>query len=517
MTMRFVELLWRLPLAVLSGLVALYAFPTENVWIIAPLIPALLILAVAGLGFWWAFALGFIGGIAFYVAHIEWIALYLGPVPLIALAVLQSIFYAAASGLIALVWRRTHRQRFSAIKFAAAVASIWTTREWVSTNFPYGGFPWSRLSMTQSDAPTANFVTYLGMGGLSFLVALCGAIIAGLWLFRGQNTRVSTSVALGTVLALIFGPQLLPVGFTKLSGEITVLAVQGNANAGLFSNVDRGQILKNHLDATYAALERNPEASIDLVVWPENASDLDPLRFQDANSALTRLTSETGIPLAFGTVTKRSEKFFNTTMLWLPDVGVVDYYDKKRPVPFAEYVPDRPFWRLLAPDLIDLIPRGYEFGTRDGIFDLAGSSLGSLICFEIAVDQVPRELVLDGAEIILSQTNNADFGYSDETFQQVAIAKLRALETGRTVVNISTVGKSAIYNAAGEELDSLEWYQADAMLQTVELRSGVTPAVVLAQPFDLANAIAVSAISIWLWLKGEIRLRSGSKRGRRRK
>ena len=161
-------------------------------------------------------------------------------------------------------------------------------------------------------------------------------------------------------------------------------------------------------------------------------------------------------------------------------------------MPFAEYVPDRDFWRMLAPDLIDLVPRGYSFGTRDGIYELDGFNAGSLICFEIAADDISRGLALDGANIILSQTNNADFGYSDETYQQAAIARLRAIETGRVVVNISTVGLSEIYMPSGDVADSLPWYEAGAMIADVPLYEGATPAMSFGVWFDLINAIFVS-------------------------
>ena len=516
--MRLFEILWRVPVALLSGLLALYSFPTEGVWLLAPLIPALLAIAVSGTNFWWGSGLGLIAGLAFYISHIEWIALYLGPVPLIALAVLQSLFYAAAAGLIATTWRSLSNRRAAFSLFAIAVAAIWTAREWVSTNFPYGGFPWSRLSMTQADAPTVKLVAYLGMSGLSFIVALIGGLLASLFLYRRELPTMRRFGVLALSTGVMFGPLLLPVAFTKVTGDLEVLAVQGNANAGLFSNVERGRILQNHLDATNAAFDSiSDPLNVDLVVWPENASDKDPLRYEEAYAAIDAITTRYDVPLAFGTITKRSESYFNTSLFWMPNQGIVDYYDKKRPVPFAEYVPDRPFWRALAPDLIDLISRGYEFGTRDGIFELEGSKLGALICFEVAIDDIPRSLIHDGAEIILSQTNNADFGYSDETYQQAAIAKLRAIETGRSVVNISTVGKSVIFGADGTAIAELEWYQPGAMYESVELRSGVTPAVVLSQPFDLANALVVSALAISTWWRsrvGKPRRRS-QKRGRR--
>lgn len=498
--MRLIELSWRVPLALVSGLVALYTFPTESIWLLAPLIPALLLVSVAGLSFWWAGALGFIAGMTFYISHIEWIALYLGPVPLIALALLQSVFFIPATGLLAVVWRKLENSRWVLLSMPLGSAAIWTAREWVTTNFPYGGFPWSRLSMTQADSPAVNIVGYLGMSGLSLLVALVGGLLATLWLARKNVNSRAVLVSSSAAVALVMGPSLMPVGTTEKVGSLTLVAVQGNANAGLFSNLERGRILQNHLDATVAAMEQNAgEENVELIVWPENASDLDPLRHPEAERALESLVARYQIPITFGTITNRSEKLYNTTMLWTPEQGLVDYYDKKRPVPFAEYVPDRAFWRSLAPDLIDLIPRSYEFGTRDGIFELPQGDVGTLICFEIAVDGISRDLVAGGATLILSQTNNADFGYSDETFQQVAIAKLRAIETGRTVVNISTVGQSAIYAPDGKEVSSLEWYKPGAMLETLELRSGVTPAMVLGPALDPIIGLLVAGLGFWAY------------------
>ncbi|MEY3028686.1 MAG: hypothetical protein RL198_83, partial [Actinomycetota bacterium] len=135
----------------------------------------------------------------------------------------------------------------------------------------------------------------------------------------------------------------------------------------------------------------------------------------------------------------------------------------------------------------------------------------TLICFEIAVDEIPRSLVADGAKLILSQTNNADFGYSDETFQQVAIAKLRAIETGRTVVNISTVGKSAIFAPDGAVIADLEWYEPGAMLETLPLRTGLTPAMQVGSLPDILVFIATLLLSIWLATQAGRKNRRGSR------
>ena len=491
-----IQMLWRIPLAIIAAGLALYAFPTEGVWILAVLIPGLSFLATRGLGFWVASAVGFIAGQAYYISHIEWLALYLGPVPLIALSSLMSFFFALGVGATAWLYRRLKPKGYGLVGFAFAAASIWTLREWVGSNFPYGGFPWSRLGMTQADGWFANYAWWGGISLISFALVLISMLLVliSLEAIKKRPAKLVPMAAIAAAVALI--PAITPIGLgTEQVGEIRIAAVQGNALAGLFSNQERGAILQNHLDASYAGIAN--EEGLDLIVWPENASDISPLDSAVARAEIETLVEKYDAPLAFGTITYRGEEAFNSTIFWEPGIGPTDFYDKKRPVPFAEYVPDRAFWRSLAPDLIDLVQRGYSFGTRDGIFSNAEFTAGSLICFEIAEDDIPRGLVLDGAQLILSQTNNADFGYSDETYQQAAIARLRAIETGRAVVNISTVGLSAIYLPNGEVLDELEWYTADAMVQNVPLIEGNTPATGLGLWFDGLNAaLALSFLAL---------------------
>jgi apolipoprotein N-acyltransferase len=493
-----IQLLWRIPLAIIAAGLALYAFPTEGVWILAVLIPGLIFLATRGLGFWVASAVGFIAGQAYYISHIEWLALYLGPVPLIALGTLMSFFFAFGVGATAWLYKKLKPKGYGLVGFAFAAASIWTLREWLGSNFPYGGFPWSRLGMTQSDGWFANYAWWGGISLISFAMVLFSLLLVliSLEAIKKKPAKLVSMAAIAASVALI--PAITPIGFgTQQVGEIKIAAVQGNALAGLFSNQERGAILQNHLDASYAGIAEGED--LDLIVWPENASDISPLDSAVARAEIQALVEKYEAPLAFGTITYRGEEAFNSTIFWEPGIGPTDFYDKKRPVPFAEYVPDREFWRSLAPDLIDLVPRGYSFGTRDGIFSNADFTAGSLICFEIAEDDIPRGLVLDGAQVILSQTNNADFGYSDETYQQAAIARLRAIETGRAVVNISTVGLSAIYLPNGDVLEELEWYTADAMVQKVPLIEGSTPATGLGLWFDGLNAaLAFSFLTLGL-------------------
>ena len=154
-------------------------------------------------------------------------------------------------------------------------------------------------------------------------------------------------------------------------------------------------------------------------------------------------------------------------------------------MPFGEYVPDRAFWRPFAPDLIDLIGRDYTPGTRDNVFDVNGVRAGISICFDIVDDQLLTDMMDGGAQVILAQTNNADFGQTDENVQQLAIARLRAIETGRSLVNISTVGSSQIIDPSGRTIASIPPYQPGRMVADVPLGTTTTPATLLGRGIEL--------------------------------
>lgn len=491
--------LWRLPLSVLGGLLSSLAMPRENIWPLIFVSVAFLLVTVRGLRFFSSFFVGFAGGLAFYLSQIEWMSLYLGPVPWLALSTLEAIIFGLGMALIAMLWRWLDQFSPSLWKstyISLAIATIWTAREWVAINLPYGGFPWSRVAQALSDSFLSGLVFFVGISGLTFLAVFITTAVLQLVTSWRASLRLN-AISTGLVAFTLIVPLVHSIPTSAESGEISVAAVQGNANAGLFANADRGTFLRNHLDATALLLDHPMRDELDLIVWPENASDINPQQSELAKLQLQSVITEFQVPLVIGAITEAGGEVFNSSLYYNVLGEQVDQYDKKRPVPFAEYVPDRDFWYQLAPDLIGLVSRGYAFGTRDGIFEFEDNQLGVLICFEIAIDDIGRELVSDGAEIILSQTNNADFGRSDETFQQAALARLRAIETGRAIVNISTVGVSVIYLPDGSIVSELPIFTPGVLVERLPLRSSKTPAMMLGGAFDLAINFAALALMAW--------------------
>jgi apolipoprotein N-acyltransferase len=457
----------------------------------------MILASLRGLRFWAATGIGFLAGLAFYLSQVEWLSLYLGPVPWIALSVMGALIFAAGSGALAIVWSWVDTLKQSFYRntlIALSIASMWTAREWTAINLPYGGFPWARVAQALSESFLSQLVFFVGISGLTF-VSVFMTVVTLQALETGFRALKRNYLGLAASLLAIATAWLFIIPTSAESGELTVAAVQGNANAGLFANAERGTFLRNHVEAT-ALLDSHPlKDQVDFIVWPENASDLNPQQNPLALAQIEALVSTYEVPIILGAITESEEVFFNSSLYYDVEGSQIDQYDKKRPVPFAEYVPDRQFWNLLAPDLIGLVSRDYAFGTRDGIFELDGKKLGVLICFEVAIDDIGRELVAGGAQIILSQTNNADFGRSDETFQQAALARLRAIETGRTVVNISTVGVSRIFLPNGDVVSELPNFEPGMMVEKVPLRTSITPAMAISPYFDITlNIIALGLL-----------------------
>ncbi len=493
--LRGVPLWLALLLAVASGFVSDVGYPDRNLWPFTLVGVGVFLFALLGRTGRGALAVGLVGGLSFYLVHTEWLTVYLGPVPWLALSGLQSLFWAVFAVPLAFLLREgpvVWPSRIGRVGMVPlAVAAVWTLREAITSTWPYGGFSWGRVAYAMSESPLAPLVAWVGMSGLSFLVVT--VVVLCLQLAREADWPAYSrrAVAVGALTLLV----LMPAWPAPTSGSSTIAAVQGNTNSGLFAQYEPGENLQKHVDTTRPLYDL--DADVDMVVWPENGSDLDPQRDAIAERLVDGVSRAMDAPVVLGTVTERDGNSYNTSLLWEAGSGVTDWYDKKHPVPFAEYVPDRSFWRPFAPNLIDMVPRGYSFGTRDTVLDVNGVLAGISICFDITDDGLVAEMVDDGAEVILAQTNNADFGRTDENVQQLAIARLRAIEIGRTVVNISTVGTSAMIAPDGSTLAALTPYEPGSMVETVPLSDTRTPASTIGGPLSsLIYGFGLAALGV---------------------
>lgn len=473
-----------LVLGVFGGWAAHLGYPDVAWWPLTIMGTAMVMASLRGRSIGGALLVGAVSGFAFYGALIEWLTVYLGIVPWLALTLLQVVYTALGGVLMTLAWRWVPRAwpgiAGRLVLTPAVLGAAWTAREAVASSFPWGGFAWGRLAHSQAEGPLAHWAAWVGFSGLTFLIAWLAAALVAVAIEREVGMLRRGIAVAGASLALLIWPAV-PIA---VSGTISVAAVQGNSNSGLFASYERGEILRDHYEATTPLFDE--VLSLDVVVWPENASDLDPLRNADASSVLDIVSERLDAPIIVGTITveEETDRTFNSMLLWTASDGAIDQYDKVNPVPFAEYLPAREFFYPLAPDLFDLVPRDFSFGERDTIVDLDGVVAGISICFDIVSDDLVARQLDEGAQVLIAPTNNADFGPTDQGLQQLAIARLRAIESGRALVNASTVGASAIVLPDGSTLDSLPRFTPGTMVQEVPLSDTVTPAHALGRTLE---------------------------------
>ncbi len=378
--------------AVAAGLCLWLSFPDANLWWLAPVGVALLAGATLTAGARRGALLGLLGGLAFFVPVLSWSGVYVGALPWFALATLEALYIAAMSAVVGYVGRRlTAADRIGAAYLVVPLA--WVVQEWARGATPYGGFPWARLAFSQADSPLAHVARWLGAPGVTFAVAVVGTL-----LLAAATSAVHRSWARAA------GPAVVAVGLVATAPlaialptdgrAVSVAFVQGNVpQAGLEFNAERRAVLDNHVSGTEKLATRAPD-DLSLVVWPENSSDIDPFRNPDAAAQIDNARRAVGVPLLIGAVlVQPPDHSANVSLFYLPGVAEPQRYVKLHPVPFAEYIPSREFFRKFTPaaDLAGNFVAGHEVG----LFRVpaAGGEYVALptICFEVAYDDLMRD------------------------------------------------------------------------------------------------------------------------------
>ncbi|MFE0703824.1 apolipoprotein N-acyltransferase [Streptomyces sp. NPDC058872] len=480
--------------ALLSGSLLYLSFPPRPLWWLAPLAFALLGWALRGRRLRVGFGLGYLAGLGFLLPLLVWTGEEVGPGPWLALAAVEALFVAVAGLGITAV------SRLPCWPFFAA--GVWILAEGARARVPFGGFPWGKIAFGQADGVFLPLAAVGGTPVLGFAVALCGF---GLYeAYRqvrahrtgGSRRRDSLAAALAVLVPVTGAFAALPlVDDSPEDGTATVAAVQGNVpRLGLDFNAQRRAVLDNHAARTRElarAVQEGREPQPDFVLWPENSSDIDPYANADATDVIDGAVRAIGVPTVIGAViAPETGKLRNTLIQWEPGRGPVATYDKRHVQPFGEYIPMRSFVRIFNSN-VDRVARDFGAGTEVGVFDLAGTKVGLATCYEAAFDWAVRDTVTHGAQLISVPSNNATFGRSEMTYQQLAMSRVRAVEHSRSVVVPVTSGVSAVIRPDGQVVAQTEMFTPDVLVEKVPLRSSQTPATRLGTlPEALLMALA---------------------------
>ncbi|MER5737400.1 apolipoprotein N-acyltransferase [Streptomyces sp. NPDC002262] len=485
--------------ALLSGVLIYLSFPPRPLWWLALPAFALLGWSLYGRRLRAGFGLGQLAGLGFLLPLLVWTGEEVGPVPWLALAAVEALFVAAAGLGIAAVSRLPGWPVFA--------AGVWILAEAARARVPFGGFPWGKIAFGQADGVFLPLAAVGGTPVLGFAVALCGfGLYEAVRVFRlhratGTVPRGPLAAAALSVLVPVTGAvAALPlVSDAPENGTATVAAIQGNVpRLGLDFNSQRRQVLDNHAARTRelaAEVKAGTKPQPDFVLWPENSSDIDPYANPDAAAVIEGAVDAITAPTVVGAViAPPTGKLRNTLIQWEPGRGPVATYDKRHVQPFGEYIPMRSVVRLFNSN-VDRVARDFGPGTEVGVFDLAGTRVGLATCYEAAFDWAVRDTVTHGAQLITVPSNNATFGRSEMTYQQLAMSRVRAVEHSRSVVVPVTSGVSAIIRPDGEIVSRTAMFTPDYLVEEVPLRSTRTPATRLGTlPEALLAAVAAGGL-----------------------
>ena len=435
---------WALAVALTGGLALAAAFPPIGIWPLAPAGPALLAVALWRRGLRASLLAGLVFGLAFFVPLLSWL-LNVAWYAWLALAVAEAVIFAVlAVGQRLLLDLRA---------WPLAVAGWWVCAEALRSRWPYA-FPWGRLAMSQAGTPAAPWAAVGGAPLLSFLVALAGTTLAWALLVPGRRAalrrRALPLLAFAGAAGLALAGVLLPVDQPPPGTPTAVVAaVQGNVpHARSLSDLLRAStVTLNHAAATKALAARvraGAAPAPGLVIWPENSTDLDPRYDPQVYSTIAGAVNAIHRPVLVGTLLANPVR--NAGVLWLPGHGPGQTYVKRQLVPFGEYIPFRGLLKHVT-SLVNLQPQNFTAGHRAVVFRAGKIRLGDVICYEVGFDGLVSSEVKAGANLLTVQTNDATFevdGQRGETLQQLAMARIRAVESSRAVVVASTTGVSAI-------------------------------------------------------------------------
>ncbi|MGO3646650.1 apolipoprotein N-acyltransferase [Candidatus Corynebacterium faecigallinarum] len=486
--------------AFVAGVGLFASYQPTGLWWAAPLGFAVYFLAIhhaltnAGSstkGVWgWSLWLSWVQAMACYLFLLPWVGEEVGAIAWISLSLLESLFgllFGAGLALLALWSRRRSRAASNPATLAGSlpnailligVPAWFVATEWLRSNWPFGGFGWSRVAWGQLTGPMENWVAVAGPALVTFMVVLSGVAVALLVARRWITTAGTLAVTLGGGLVLGAVPTSWG-GTTSESASddtVSIAAVQGNVpRLGLGFNEQRRAVLQNHLDATHRLAEEvdsGDRERPDLVIWPENASDINPLTDTDAYEDISEAAAAVGVPLLVGTITSDEVGARNTFIVWDPETGPGEEHIKKFLQPFGEYMPMRDFLRNFSP-YVDQAGN-FKPGDGPGVVEANGITVGVATCYEVSFDAAYRDAVNNGATVFASPTNNATFGFTDMTYQQLAMNRMRALEYDRSVVVAATSGVSAIVDPNGDVVDRTEIFRAGLLQEDIELRDTET-------------------------------------------
>ncbi len=466
----------RRTLALCAGLAICLAMPPWGWWPLALVGIGAWAVLLGGLGARDRFWIGAIAGLGWFLPSTLWMFKF----SLVGWPVGVAVWFPLLFGIASVLCPP------GAGRFAALPATL-ILSEWVRWHAPFGGVPLSMLAMTQARGPLLAVARVGGSLLVSAAVACAGAALGAWW----AGCRRAAVAGLLAVAAVAVGGVVAPAGHDVRT--LHAAAVQGGGPQETRSaNTDYSVVFDRHLRASERI--RRP---VDLIVWPENVINVATYDGSYEQGQLQRLARSNDATVVAGVVENASDDqhFLNAAAVLGPDGRELGRYEKVRRVPFGEYVPMRFLLEPIAKGVLP--PRDQVPGTETNMVRSPAGRLGIVVSWEVFFGRRVRESVHDGAEIILNPTNGSSYWLTQVQTQQIASSTLRAVESGRWLVQAAPTGFSAIVDPSGNVVARSSLREATVLQRTVTLRRGNTIAAVTGDLFALLLAGALAGLAAW--------------------
>jgi apolipoprotein N-acyltransferase len=477
--------------AALTGILHPLTFPPFNLgwlaWIV--LVPLQIILhnlpPRRALWYGWlAGSLAFAGTVAWVITAMH----QFGQVPIILstlLMLLLAIYLGLYIGIYAWGYA-TFQQKYPGTLWLGAPA-LWVALEFART-YAFSGFPWALMGYSQYQwLPVIQFADVTGVYGVSFLVIMGNVALTSVLLWLFAKTRFSFSPIPWTPIISFICILSLTLGYgtwrmhqyAKLDVSANTLSI-GLVQANIDQAIKWNEAYRDQTLQRYAALSQQAGENTDLLIWPEAAT---PFFFEhelDYQDKIFEISKDTHSPLLFGSPTLRFQQdgrpfLYNSVFLVTPEGKVTTRYDKRHLVPFGEYIPLRSIFFFLDKLVVGI--GDFKAGQGPMTMTVPMSSttnsprFGVAICFEVIFPALVRRMAREGADFLVTVTNDAWFGESAAPYQHFGMVVFRAVENHLAFARAANTGISGFIGPAGHILTQTPIFSEQAVTGSIPLRS----------------------------------------------
>ena len=486
----------RLTLSLASG--ALFAFAFPNVaqgWLAFFAFAPLLIAIQRAKSTRESFLLGWLAQTTAWLIMVPWVVRVMshyGGLPKltgILLFVAMALYLGLYGGLFALLVRRLRL----GLRFMPwlLVPLAWAVIEFART-YLFTGFPWNLLATAIVDyTPLIQIDRFGGPYFVGALIVLPSVVIAW-WITQKPNqiARVLVAGSLGILLLVWWGTGLVAsklIARPNATPAITAALLQPNISQEMRWN--EAQVLTIYTKMMEMT-ERAATNGAKVVIWPESTVPLSYTETPFYRDSIEEISKRRNIDIILGSVATdptRPQRLWNSAFLVSSGI-TIGHYDKIRLVPFGEYVPLR---RVLffAEKLVRAVGE-FEFGTNEK--PLGGLlTYGPAICYEIVYPQLTRSQIRNGANVLVTITNDAWYDGTSAPAQHLWQARLRAIEGNRYLLRAATTGISAYIDPTGQLLETIPMGRDGIIYAKFQPRTALTPYVRFGDWFAWAAVVMV--------------------------